>query len=170
MNRALPNLIYFIQIHFVLIWDVHLWKYYAPSRAYAREPHQPLRLDFSGINFSSHPRSQLPFLAFCGQAKRTRVKSRRPHERTLLANLPTPVTLRAPPPPTTYFLTRWAPRARRAISFRRALLEEYFPCVAQNIFSLYSPCSSFNIVATCPGYPNPLMGWHIRGITCKDPP
>ena len=31
---------------------------------------QQLRLDFFGINFPSHPRSQLPFLTFCGKGNK----------------------------------------------------------------------------------------------------
>ena len=41
---------------------------FTPARLCEGTPLQPLRLDFFGIDFPSHPRSQLPFLTFCGQA------------------------------------------------------------------------------------------------------
>ena len=37
------------------------------ARLFKGTPLQPLILNFSGINFPSHPRSQFPFLNFCGQ-------------------------------------------------------------------------------------------------------
>ena len=66
-----------------------------------RTPLQPLRLKFSGIDFPSHPRSQLPFITFRGQDNITRGKVCRSHERNPLPNLPTPDTY-IPVPPNTY--------------------------------------------------------------------
>ena len=61
-------------------------------------PLQPLKLDFFGIDFPSHPRSQFTFLTFRGQDNRTRGKAVISHERHPLPNWPTPATLRPPPP------------------------------------------------------------------------
>ena len=53
-------------------------------------PLQPLIIDFFGIDFPSHPCSQLTFINFCGQDNRTRVKARIYHEHALLPKLNPP--------------------------------------------------------------------------------
>ena len=85
------------------------------ANLYEGTPLQPLRPNSFGIDFPSHPRSQLPFITFHRQNNRTRVKARRAHERAPLPNLPTPTTFR----PT--------PQLPLAISCLRAPFEECFP-------------------------------------------
>ena len=62
---------------------------------------QPLRLNFYGIKFPSHPCSQFSFLTFCRQDNTTRGKAHIYHEFSPLPNLTTPETYR-PTPRLTY--------------------------------------------------------------------
>ena len=78
---------------------------YTLAHLYKGTPLQPLRVDFFGIEFTSHPCSKLPFITFCGQVKITSGKSRRAYEHDPLPSLPTPETSQ-PPPPLTYSLPR----------------------------------------------------------------
>ena len=97
-------------------------------------PLQPLRLDFFIIDFPSHPCSQLPFLAFCGQENRTRVKARRSHDRYLLPSVLTPET--SPPPISHSPPSKVSSTLCRAISCCHAPLEECFPCFYRNALTL----------------------------------
>ena len=60
---------------------------------------QPLRLNFFGIDLSSHTCSQFPFIAFCGQDNRTRGYAQISHNHTTPPNLPTSVN-----PPSLHLL------------------------------------------------------------------
>ena len=93
---------------------------------YEGTPLQPLRIDFFGIKFYSHPCFQWTFLTFHRQENRTRGKVRRYHMSALRSPTCPPPRYCAPPPPTTYLLSRQASRGLCAISRCRALLEEYF--------------------------------------------
>ena len=97
-------------------------------------PLKPLGLNFFGIDFPSHTRSQLSFINLNGKDNRTNGKAHRSHERTPPPKLPTPTISRPPP---TYHLYTAKVRARRAISRRRAPLEECFPCVSQIALTLF---------------------------------
>ena len=57
-------------------------------------------------HFLLHIISQLPFLTFSGHYNRTKGKAGRYHERALIYNLTTPVTLRHPLPPTNAHMLR----------------------------------------------------------------
>ena len=95
---------------------------------------QPLRLDFFGIDFPLHPRSQLPYLFVLIAGRKTRGNARRAHERAPLPNLTTPATIA--PPPSSH-LSPAQVSARRTISRRRVPLGECFPCISQNALALF---------------------------------
>ena len=68
-----------ITIAFIILLNLHVWNYYAPSRTYVREPpFNNFDSTSSESTFPSHPRSQFPFLTFCEQENRTRGKAQIP--------------------------------------------------------------------------------------------
>ena len=99
-------------------------------------PLQPLRLNFFGINFPLHPRSQLPFLTFRGQDNRGEI-----------AQIPCARSAPQPSHPrdiethpiSHLFTSKVISTLRCAIPHLRTPLEEYFPCVSRNNFSMHSP-------------------------------
>ena len=103
-------------------------------------PFQPLRLDFFWINFSSHPRSQLSFLTFSGQAGQHNKGKGAQSPWARPAPQPSHTIYIAPPPTYHVSPTKLISTLHRAISHRCTPLEECFPCVARNIFSVYPTC------------------------------
>ena len=136
---------------FVIILNIHFWNYFVLSRAYAREP-PCYNFDFTSSDRLSLmcPSSQLLFLIFCGQDNIIRVNLHSPWDHfAFQPSLPSYIF--CTPLPSIYTLPRKAPCLCHAIIYRCAKLEETFHYVAWNIFSIQSPCSSFDIVATVEG-------------------
>ena len=150
---------------FVIILNIHLWNYFLLSRAYAREP--PCN------NFDSTssdrlslvcPSSQLLFLSFCRQDNIIRVNLHRPWAHfTFQPSHPSYIF--CTPSPSIYTLPSKAPCLCHAIPHRCAPLVDHFHYVAWNIFSVQSPCSSFDIVTTVEVG---LVGVYIRRISIYD--
>ena len=99
-------------------------------------PLQPLRLDFP-----SHPRSILLIVMFYSYDKRTMGKACRAHMSVL--HYPTCSPPRHCAPPHLPLIPHQG-KLQEHLSISRccAPLEAFSPCVAQNIFSMQSPCSS----------------------------
>ena len=100
------------------------------TRLYEGNPLQPLRLNFFGIDYPLHLHSQFPFFSFHRQAgQQNKGKGMQsPHARsdTQPAH-PRDITTHSISQLST---TKVIPTPLRAISCRRAPLEEYFPCVS----------------------------------------
>ena len=123
---------------------------------------QPLRLDFFGIDFPSHPQSQLPFIFSLLAGSTTREKARRAHERAPTLNLTTPATIAPPrPPPHNHphipLPLNWLwhppplylpliPRQGNLHTspFRVAVLR--WRNVSPAFLEMHSPCSSFDMI------------------------
>ena len=123
---------------------------------------QPIRLDFFGIDFTSYPWSQFLFSTFRGQAgQQNKWKGA---QIPLVRSAPQPAHPRdiAPHPISQLSIDKLSYTPRCAISYRCTPLEEHFPCIAQNIFSVHSPRSSFAISVTRPGHTISSRQWLER--------
>ena len=105
---------------------------------------QPLRLDFFGIDFPSHPQSQLPFIFSLLAGSTTREKARRAHERAPTLNLTTPATIATPRPPPLYLPLIPRQGNLHTSPFRVAVLR--WRNVSPAFLEMHSPCSSFDMI------------------------
>ena len=104
--------------------------------------------------FSFGQPTKFPFLIF--QAGQKSWEMFRAHRRSLLSNHTTPVTSSPTP---TYHLPphKVISMPLHAIPHLFTPMEEHFPCVAQNIFSIHSSCYYFVNSTAQLGHITPLM-------------
>ena len=138
--------------------NVHKIIYYVLSQLYVRKP------SFNYLNFTFEfifPRiptqiyyiqpSQFPYFGFGGKDNITRGGAK--YQSACSSPQPYHPHYILPPPISHLSPNKLRSMLKCIILRCRAPLEEYFPWVAQYIFSVYSPCSSFTIALTHPVHP-----------------
>ena len=120
---------------------------------------QPLWLDFFRLTFPHILNQNLNLSIFTG---RTTEKEERRTEITcaLLSPTNSPLQYIVPPPAFQQYLTKLWSMLRHTIFHHWVPLEEFLPCVAQNSFSVNSPCSYFSISVTRTGHRTTAMWWN----------
>ena len=103
---------------------------------------------------------------FSWQDNRTMIKVKCPSARSAIL---TAHSNNSPPSPpiSQLYPTKVSAMLHCAISRCQALIEEHFPCICRNIFSVNSPCSSFNIAATHHGHTTTSSRWRFWWMTYK---
>ena len=151
-------------IRFVLIVNIHFWNYYSTSRAYPREPpFNHLESNSSEFNYPCILALTIVIAPIFAGMKNSGI-----WKHSSLRSDPQPSHPRTPSP---YSQLTQIPLSKASFTLRRTnprshvTLEDLFPCVSQNIFSVHSPCFSFSIAATHSFHPTPSRWWCERQDT-----
>ena len=130
--------------------------YYVPLHVYVRKPSfttstRPFRLNFPrSIFFQTAITIAIFNFMRAGHQNKGRCAERSYPQ-------PAPPYDIAPPIKSHLSLAKIRDMPYHLILCQCTPLEEHFPCISRNIFSVRSPCSSFAVFLTRPGHLTPLM-------------